>query len=256
MWLKHLLDVGFSVCFRVMILNFVNVTLKHTTCNSQDLNPLWNSMLKSNPTVLQQLSIWSQLPKTSPRHPGAAVGNAGHVSSWTLQPERKKLEMTPNDVALERCSTNIAGANANIAEVPRRSRRSVLCGSVRCVSRSSCEIKWGEAINGVSWEFGIWKTPLHLWWPTQTRQSHEYIWPRSKCSKTSTNSHPHTRTYTSVDSVGRSTKRYQDQIWQNQMQQWGYQLVDEQTHGATWMNEISEWSALRQTVGTLVAEFL
>ena len=46
--------------------------------------------------------------------------------------------------------------------------------------------------------FGIWKTPLHLWWPTQTRQSHEYIWPRSKCSKTSTNSHPHTRTYTHI----------------------------------------------------------
>lgn len=94
-------------------------------------------------------------------------------------------KQTPND----------AGANANIAEVPRRSVRSVLCGSVRCVSRSSCEIKWGEAMNGVSWEFGIWKTPLHLWWPTQTRQSHEYIWPRSK---TSTNSHPHTRTYTHI----------------------------------------------------------
>ena len=42
-----------------------------------------------------------------------------------------------------------SGANANIAEVPRRSVRSVLCGSVRCVSRSSCEIKWGEAMNGV-----------------------------------------------------------------------------------------------------------
>lgn len=114
------------------------------------------------------------------------------------------------------------------------------------------QVRWSH-----EWSFmGIWKTPLHLRWPTQTWQSHEYIWPRSKCSKTSTNSHPHTRTYTSVDSVGRSTETYQDQIWQNQMQQWGYQLVDEQTHGATWMNEISKWSALRQTVGTLVAEFL
>ena len=244
MWWKHLLDVGFSVCFRVMILNFVNVTLKHTTCNSQDLNPLWNSMLK-----FQSYSNWRFDPNCPKLHPDTLEQLSETQGMWApghfnLSEKNSKRRGGAPPWRVERCKCqHRRGATAF------RSFRSPWVCSLCVTVLLWNQVRWSHgAMNGV------WVWNLEDSSPSEMANSNlAKPWIQLTSFK---DIHKLTSTYTHIHICRLCWKVNKNISRSNMTESNATMRVPTGGWTNTWMNEISEWSALRQTVGTLVAEFL